>query len=196
MNIDQLKEKAQPMIRKAMLFVLAEDKDEKIAYVDENKSLRFLVKHSGQWMGLVEKEDEFSFVPVNIESVDLNSYTALTVKNTDIYPPFETLMHYGDEEIQQWIIENDGDKDDLSSLVAFAPDDYTDIWMSSHPIYCNEGIFAYQGGWAMTWPEDDVPMQWNEEMEFLFQIGLQDEPFVEVFYDKKNSSYICIERNT
>lgn len=196
MNIDQLKEKAQPMIRKAMLFVLAKDKDEKIAYVNESKSLRFLVKHSGQWMGLVEKEEEFSFVPVNIESVDLNSYTALTARNTDIYPPFETLMHYGDEEIQQWIAENDGDKDDLSSLLAFASDDYTDLWMESHPIYSNDEIFAYQGGWAMTWPEDDIPMQWNEDLEFLFQIGLEHEPFVEVLYDKRSSSYICVERNT
>ncbi|WP_160138691.1 hypothetical protein [Chryseobacterium sp. c4a] len=196
MNIDQLKEKAQPLIRKAKLFVLANDQDGKTAYINEDKPLRFLVKYSDQWMGLIEEQDEFNFVPINIESIDLNSYTALTDKETVIYPPFETLMHYGDEEVQQWITENDGDKNDLFSLLAFALDEYTDIWMDSHPIYSNDGIFAYQGGWAMTWPEDDTPMQWNEDLEFLFQIGLQDEPFIEVFYDKKNSSYVCMERNT
>lgn len=196
MNIDQLKEKAQPLIRKANLFVLANDKDEKTAYVNEDKSLCFLVKHSDQWMGLTEEQEQFSFAPVNIESIDLNSYTALMDKETEIYPPFETLMHYGDDEIQKWITENDGDKNDLFSLLAFALDEYTDIWMDSHPIYSNDGIFAYQGGWAMTWPEDDVPMQWDQNLEFLFQIGLQDEPFVEVFYDKKNNSYTCMERNT
>lgn len=196
MNIDQLKEKAQPMIREAKLFVLASDTDPKTAYANEDKPLRFLVKYSGRWMGFIEENDEFCFVPVDIESVDLHSYTALTERTTGIYPPFETLMHYGDEETQQWIVENDGDKDDLSSLAAFAPDGYTDIWIDAHPIYSNDEIFAYQGGWAMIWPEDDTAMQWNEDLEFLFQIGLQDEPFVEVFYDKKNISYICMERNT
>lgn len=196
MNIDQLKEKAQSMVRQAKVFVSAHESDEKIAYANEDEPVRFLVKHLDQWMGLTEDQDEFKFLPLNIESIDVNKYTALTGKSIEIYPPFETLMHYGDDEIQQWIIENDGDKDDLPSLDAFAPDDYTDIWMSSHPIYDNDGIFAYQGGWAMTWPEDDVPMQWNEDLEFLFQVGLQEEPFVEVFYDKKNSSYMCIERNT
>ncbi|MCS4301854.1 hypothetical protein [Chryseobacterium sp. BIGb0232] len=196
MNVDQLKEKAQPMIRKAQVFVSANDSNEIIAYANENEPVRFLIKHLDQWMGITEEQDEFSFLPIDIESVDLHTYTALTEKTIEIYPPFETLMHYGDEEIQKWITENDGDKNDLFSLFAFASDEYTDIWMASHPIYSNDGIFAYQGGWAMTWPEDDVPMQWNEDLEFLFQIGLQDEPFIEVFYDKKNSSYICVERNT
>lgn len=196
MNISQLKEKAQPLIRTAQLFVAAKDSDEKTAYANEDEPIRFLVKHLDQWMGLTEEHDEFSFLPVTIESVDLNKYIPLTQQPSDIYPPFETLMHYGDEEIQTWIIENDGDKDDLSSLVAFAPEEYTDVWMDSHPIYSNDGIFAYQGGWAMTWPEDDTPMQWNENLEFIFQIGLQDEPFVEVFYDNNQKTYICIERNT
>lgn len=196
MNVDQLTAKAQPMIRNAQVFVSAYEPDEKTAYANEDEPVRFLVKHLDQWMGLTEDQDEFSFLPINIESIDLNKYTALTGKPIKIYPPFETLMHYGDEEIQQWITENDGDKDDLCSLLAFASDEYTDIWMDSHPIYSYEGIFAYQGGWAMTWPEDDVPMQWNEDLEFLFQIGLKDEPFIEVFYDKNNASYICMERNT
>lgn len=196
MNIDQLKEKAQPLIRQAQVFVSAQESDEKTAYANEDEPVRFLVKHLDQWMGLTEEQDEFKFLPINIESIDLNKYTALTGKSREIYPPFETLMHYGDEEIQQWITENDGDKDDLCSLLAFASDEYTDIWMDSHPIYSYEGIFAYQGGWAMTWPEDDAPMQWNEDLEFLFQIGLKDEPFIEVFYDKNNASYICMERNT
>jgi hypothetical protein len=196
MNVDQLAEKAQPMIRKAQVFVSACESDEKTAYANEDESVRFLVKHLDQWMALTEDQDEFIFLPINIESINLNKYTALTGKPIEIYPPFETLMHYGDEEIQQWITENDGDKDDLGSLFAFASDEYTDIWMDSHPIYSYEGIFAYQGGWAMTWPEDDTPMQWNEDLEFLFQIGLQNEPFIEVFYDKKNASYICMERNT
>ncbi|MDN3693766.1 hypothetical protein QWZ06_16440 [Chryseobacterium tructae] len=196
MNINQLKEKAQPLIRKAQLFILANDQDEKTAYTHEDNSLRFIVKHSDQWMGLIEEQEEFTFLPININSIDLNAYTALTNREIEIYPPFETLMHYGDQEVQQWIIENEGDKNDLSSLLAFSTDEYTDIWMDSHPIYSNDGVFAFQGGWAMTWPEDDAPMQWNEDLEFLFQFGLQDEPFVEVFYDKKNFSYICMERNT
>ncbi|AZA76152.1 hypothetical protein EG347_00710 [Chryseobacterium sp. G0186] len=196
MNISQLKEKAQPMIRTAQLFVAANDSDEKIAYANEDEPIRFLIKHLDQWMGLTEEQDEFSFLPVTIESVDLNKYIPLTQQSRDIYPPFETLMHYGDEEIQTWIIENDGDKDDLSSLAAFAPEEYTDLWMDTHPIYSYDGVFAYQGGWAMIWPEDDIPMQWNENLEFLFQIGLQDEPFLEVFYDNNQKSYICIERNT
>lgn len=196
MNIDQLKEKAQPLIRKVQLFVAANDSDEKTAYANEDASLRFIVKHQNQWMGLIEDEDEFNFLPVDIESVDLNTYIPLTERTTNVYPPFETLMHYGDEEVQAWITENDGDQDDLASLAAFAPEEYTDIWMDSHPIYSNDGIFAYQGGWAMIWPEDDVPMQWNENLEFLFQIGLQDEPFVEVFYDRNQNTYFCMERNT
>ncbi|MGU3374764.1 hypothetical protein [Chryseobacterium sp. M5A1_1a] len=196
MNIDQLKEKAQPFIRKVRLFIVANDSDIKTAYANEDESVRFLVKHLDQWMGLTEVHDEFSFLPVNIESFDLSKYTSLTESPTEVYPPFETLMHYGDEEIQKWIIKNDGNKDDLFSLVAFAPDEYTDVWIDSHPIYSNDEIFAFQGGWAMTWPEDDAPMQWNEDLEFLFQIGLQDEPFIEVFYDHKKKTYLCIERNT
>ncbi|MET3037199.1 hypothetical protein ABXT08_13900 [Chryseobacterium sp. NRRL B-14859] len=196
MNIEQLKEKAQPLIREVQLFVPANGSDEITAYAHEDEPIRFLVKHLDQWMGLSEDDDEFSFLPVNIESVDLNKYIPLTEKTTEVYPPFEKLMHYGDEEIQTWIVENDGNRDDLFSLVAFAPDEYTGIWMDSHPVYSNDEIFAYQGGWAMTWPEDDVPMQWNEELEFLFQIGLQDEPFVEVFYDRNKKTYTCMERTT
>lgn len=196
MNVDQLKEKAQPLIRKAQVLVSANDSNDVIAYANENKTIRFMIKHSEQWMALLEDQDEFIFLPIDIESVDLHQYEALTEKTIDIYPPFESLMHYGDEEIQKWIKENDGDKNDMFSLLAFALDEYTDIWMDSHPVYSYEGIFAYQGGWAMTWPEDDAPMQWNENLEFLFQFGLKDEPFVEVFYDKKNASYICMERNT
>jgi len=196
MNLSQLKEKAQPMIRKVSLFVSAADSDTITAYANEDEPVRFLIKYSDQWMGLIEEQDEFIFQPVNIESIDLNAYISLTERETEVYPPFETLMHYGDEETQSWIIENDGDKDDLSSLAAFAPDEYTDLWMDSHPIYNNDGVFAYKGGWAMIWPEDDVPMEWNEDIEFLFQIGLQDEPFVEVFYHKKENTYLCKERNT
>lgn len=196
MNLSQLKEKAQPMIRKVSLFVSAVDSDTITAYANEDEPVRFLIKYSDQWMGLIEEQDEFIFQPVNIESIDLNAYIPLTERETEVYPPFETLMHYGDKETQSWIIENDGDKDDLSSLAAFAPDEYTDLWMDSHPIYNNDGVFAYMGGWAMIWPEDDVPMQWNEDIEFLFQIGLQDEPFVEVFYHKKENTYLCMERNT
>lgn len=196
MNLNQLKEKAQPMIRKVSLFVSAVDSDTITAYANEDEPVRFLIKYSDQWMGLIEEQDEFIFQPVNIESIDLNAYIPLTERETEVYPPFETLMHYGDKETQSWIIENDGDKDDLSSLAAFAPDEYTDLWMDSHPIYNNDGVFAYMGGWAMIWPEDDVPMQWNEDIEFLFQIGLQDEPFVEVFYHKKENTYLCMERNT
>lgn len=196
MTIEQLKEKAQPLIRKVQLFMEAHDPDEKTAYAHEDLPTRFIVKHQNQWMGLTEDQDEFSFAPIDIESVDLTSYTPLAEKTTEVYPPFEILMHYGDEEIQAWIAENDGDRDDLCSLAAFVPEEYTDIWMDSHPIYSNDGIFAYQGGWAMIWPEDDVPMQWDENLEFLFQIGLQDEPFIEVFYDRKNKTYTCIERYT
>lgn len=196
MTIEQLKEKARPLIRKVQLFMEADGPDEKTAYANEDLPTRFIVKHLNQWMGLTETQDEFSFIPIDIESVDLTSYTPLTEKTTEVYPPFETLMHYGDEEIQAWIAENDGDRDDLCSLAAFVPEEYTDIWMDSHPIYSNDGIFAYQGGWAMIWPEDDVPLQWDENLEFLFQIGLQDEPFIEVFYDRKNKTYTCIERYT
>lgn len=196
MNVEQLKQKAHPFIRKVQLFVMENDSDERTGYANEDESIRFLVKHLGQWMGLTEEEDEFKFLPVDIESIDLNAYTPLTERTVEVYPPFETLMHYGDEEVQAWIAENDGDKDDVFSLVAFAPEEYTDIWMNSHPIYSSEEIFAYQGGWAMTWPEDDVPMQWNEDLEFLFQIGVREEPFVEVFYDKDKGNYICLERNT
>lgn len=196
MNVEQLKQKAHPFIRKVQLFVMENDSDERTGYANEDESIRFLVKHLGQWMGLTEEEDEFKFLPVDIESIDLNAYTPLTERTVEVYPPFETLMHYGDEEVQAWIAENDGDKDDVFSLVAFAPEEYTDIWMNSHPIYSSEEIFAYQGGWAMTWPEDDVPMQWNEDFEFLFQIGVREEPFVEVFYDKDKGNYICLERNT
>lgn len=196
MNVEQLKQKAQPFIRKVQLFVMENDSDERTGYANEDESIRFLGKHLGKWMGLTEEEDEFKFLPVDIESIDLNAYTPLTERTIEVYPPFETLMHYGDEEVQAWIAENDGDKDDVFSLVAFAPEEYTDIWMNSHPIYSSEEIFAYQGGWAMTWPEDDVPMQWNEHLEFLFQIGVREEPFVEVFYDKDKGNYICLERNT
>ncbi|AZA83175.1 hypothetical protein C1637_19435 [Chryseobacterium lactis] len=196
MNIEQLREKAQPLIRKVLLFVSAQDSDEILAYASENESLRFVVKHADQWMGLKEDHDEFSFSPVMIETVDTSKYIPLTKRATEVYPPFETLMHYGDVKIQAWITENDGDKDDLSSLAAFAPDEYIDLWMDSHPMYSNDEIFAYEGGWAMIWPEDDEPMQWNEDLDFLFQIGLQDEPFIEVFYEKENEIYICMERNT
>jgi len=196
MTITQLKEKATPFIREARIFVQAEPTDVITAYADENHPIRFIVNHEGQWMGLAEHDDEFSFTPLDPETMDMKSYTLLTTRAIRIYPPFENLMHYGDEEIQDWIRENDGDKDDLCSLAAFASDEYTDLWMDNHPIYSPDGLFAYQGGWAMIWPEDDTPVQWDENLEFCYQIGLQNEPFIEIFYDKEHREFICLERNT
>ncbi|WP_025124310.1 hypothetical protein [Myroides odoratimimus] len=196
MNLEQLKEKAQTLIRESHLFVKAIPGDEQIAYVNEEESISFIIKYLNQWMALIEKDEIFSFEPIDIQSIDLKKYTALTTKTQQVYPNFEHLMHFGDVEVQQWVKDNDCNSDDLSDLQSIYNDDYIDLWMQSHPMYHNEGIYGYAGGWAMIWPEEDTPMQWDESLEFTYQIGLQYEPFIDIYFNKKQNKYICIERNT
>ncbi|MDR2236755.1 MAG: hypothetical protein LBE92_11585 [Chryseobacterium sp.] len=197
MNLHCLKEKAQTLAREAQIFVEAQGEDEIMAYVNENESVRLVVQHENQWIALRENNDsEFFFEPVNPESADLKNYIPLTAKKQTVYPNFEHLMHFGDEEIQNWIKENDCDADSLSDLQSLDDDGYIDFWMDAHPMYMNKEIYAYAGGWAMIWPDDDIPMQWDENLVFLYQIGVQNEPFIEVYYNKREQKFMSVERNT
>ncbi|WP_237076991.1 hypothetical protein [Myroides odoratimimus] len=45
MNLEQLKEKAQTLIRESHLFVKAIAGDEQIAYVNEEESISFIIKY-------------------------------------------------------------------------------------------------------------------------------------------------------
>lgn len=196
-NIPNFLEKAKPLLREMQIFVKATDSDEIIAYANEDLAIRFVVKHENQWMALSENNDfEYFFEPIDIATVDLKEYTPLTAKTQQAYPNFENLLHFGDIEIQDFVKANDCDKDDLFDLQSIYDEGYIDFWMEQHPMYNNEGIYAYKGGWTMIWPDDDEPKQWDENLEFAYQIGLQDEPFIEVYYDKNEQKYSCIERNT
>ena len=197
MNIPNFIEKGQSLIKDTQVFVEANTTDAIIGYVNENEAIRFIVKHNDCWMALTENNDfEYFFAPIDLQSVDLNNYTHLTVKNIQVYPNFEHLLHFGDEEIQNFLKDNNCDKDDLFDLQSVYDEGYIDFWMDHHPMYNNEGIYAYKGGWAMIWPEDDEPFQWNENLEFFYQVGLQNEPFIEIYFDKKKQQFICVERNT
>ena len=197
MNIPNFIEKAQSLIKDTQVFVEANKTDEIIAYANEDEAIRFIVKHNDCWMALTENNDfEYFFAPIDLQSVDLDNYTPLTVKNIQVYPNFENLLHFGEEEIQNLLKENDCDKNDRSDLQSIHDEGYIAFWMDNHPIYNYDGIYAFKGGWAMIWPEDDEPMQWDDQLEFLYQVSLQNEPFIEIYFDKKTEKYICVERNT
>lgn len=197
MNYSQLIAKAQPLVRDCQVFVAATDGDDVLAYVNENEAIRFVVKHDSQWMSLRESKDfEFFFEPIDLAPLDLDRYIGLTSKSVKVHPNFEQLLHFGDEEIQGFVKQHDADPNDLFDLQSIEDEGYIDFWMGQHPMYNPDGIYAFGGGWAMIWPEDDAPLQWNEELVFLYQIGLENEPFVEVFFNRQDQKFICIERNT
>ncbi|MCA5005251.1 hypothetical protein [Sphingobacterium bovistauri] len=197
MNIPNFIEKAKPFVRQAEVFVEASETDEIVAYSNENEAISFIVNHNNQWMALSENNDfEYFFEPIDVSTVDLKNYTALTTKNQLVYPNFEHLLHFGDEEIQDFVKQNDCDKDDLFDLQSIHDEGYIDFWMDHHPMYNNDGVYSYKGGWAMIWPDDDIPMQWDENLEFVYQVGVQNEPFIEIYYSKSDKNFICVERNT
>lgn len=197
MNIPNFIEKAKSLIRETYLFIEAKNNDEIVAYVNEEFAIRFIVKHENNWIALSENNDfEYSFEPIDLASVDLKKYIPLTTKTIQVYPNFENLLHFGDEEIQNFTKQNNVNKDDLFDLQSIYDEGYIDFWMEHHPMYNNEGIYAYKGGWAMIWPDEDQPAQWNQNIEFLYQTGLKNEPFIDIYFDKKNKKYTCLERNT
>lgn len=197
MKIPNFIEKAKPLIRETEVFIAAKETDEIVAYTNEDEAVSFIVNHNNQWMALSENNDfEYFFEPIDLSVVDLKIYTALTNKPQQVYPNFEHVMHFGDEEIQDFVKQNDCDKDDLFDLQSIHDEGYIDFWMDQHPVYNYEGIYAYKGGWAMIWQEEDIPMQWDENLEFVYQIGVQNEPFIDIYYSKSDNNFICIERNT
>lgn len=197
MNIPNFIEKAQSLIKDVKVFVEANNSDDIIGYVNENEAIRFIVKHENKWMALFENNDfEYFFDAIELHSVDLENYTPLMTKTIQVYPNFEHLLHFGDEEIQNFLKDNNCDKDDLLHLQSVHDEGYIDFWMDHHPMYNNEGIYAYKGGWAMIWPDDDAPKQWDDNLEFLYQVSLQNEPFIEIYFDKTKQQFICVERNT
>ena len=197
MNIPNFIEKAKPLIRETEVFVEASETDEIVAYSNENEAVSFIVNHNNQWMALSENNDfEYFFEPIDLSVVDLKNYTALTKKPQQVYPNFEHVLHFGDEEIQDFVKQNGCDKDDLFNLQSIHDEGYIDFWMDQHPVYNYEDIYAYKGGWAMIWPEEDIPMQWDSNLEFVYQIGVQNEPFIDIYYSKNENKFFCIERNT
>lgn len=197
MNIPNFIEKAKPLIRETQVFIKAQETDKICAYANEDLAIRFIVQHNNQWMALSENNDfEYFFEPIDIQTANLGAYIALTTKTQHVYPNFENLLHFGDADIQNFVTENEGNKNDLFDLQSIHDEGYIDFWMDQHPMYNNNGIYAYKGGWAMIWPDDDEPKQWNENIKFLYQVGLENEPFIDIYYSKKENTFICIERNT
>ncbi|WP_010253635.1 hypothetical protein [Myroides injenensis] len=197
MNTNQLKEKAELFLRNTQLFVRATNKENIIAYINEEQNIPFIVQYANEWMALKEKsEGEYIFEKVAINDFDLDDYIGLSTKEVNVYPPLENLLHFGDIEIQQWLLDEGIDRNSLFDLQEVVNDKYISLWMDSHPMYKGEEIYAFSGGWAMIWPEDDEPMQWNDELEFLYQVGIANEPYIEIYFNKNSKEFICIERNT
>lgn len=197
MKIPNFIEKAKPFVRETEVFRAAKDTDKIVAYTNEDEAISFIVNHNNQWMALSENNDfEYFFQPIDLSVVDLKNYTALTNKPQQVYPNFEHVLHFGDEEIQDFVKQNDCDKDDLFDLQSIHAEGYIDFWMDHHPMYNNDGVYAYKGSWAMIWPEEDIPMQWDSNLEFVYQIGVQNEPFIDIYYSKNENKFFCIERNT
>ncbi|MHC5309152.1 hypothetical protein ACYSNM_03575 [Myroides sp. LJL116] len=197
MKISQLKEKAELLIKNTILFVEANSEEQVVAYVNEEKALRFIVLHYNKWMGLIENQHgEYIFEQIDLEDVDLQEYIPLKGVEKKVYPNFEHLMHFADKDIAKWLETQKTDANDLFDLQGIYNEDYIDFWMDNHPLYSSQEAYAYSGGWAIIWPEEDTPLQWNKELEFLYQVGLQNEPFVDIYYDTKQQNYICLERNT
>jgi len=197
MDFMQWKEKAEVLVRPTSLLVDAEANETPIAYINEGMATPFIVKHDNQWMALREnQDDDYTFEAIDLDTVCLMDYRALGIKSQTVYPNFEHLLHFGDQQIKDWILANACDSNNLFDLQSMDDDGYIDFWMESHPMYTQETIYGYIGGWAMIWPEDDVPLQWDSSLDFLFQIGIQKEPFIEIYYHKSKGAYICIARNT
>lgn len=197
MNINQLYKSAELLLESSKVYVTAVPEHEVEAYVNQNAVVSFIVHYNQQWWGLIEDQDEgYSFKGVKIEDFDLKGYTPLTTVIIKSYPNFENLVHFGDQELKQWVRSQEVNPDNLFDIQGISNSKYIDFWMNQHPMYNPKGIYAYQKGWAMIWPEDDTPMQWDENLEFTFQIGLEQEPVVEVFWDKKGKEFFCVERNT
>lgn len=199
MNYNQLIEKAQLLVKDCCVFVKALKTDVVWGYISktENQDIEFVVMHNKQWMGLcVNAKSDYFFQIVSLESLDLDKYTALTTKSIKVYPNFEHLLHFGDAELQEFIKQNNCNANDLFDLQSINDKGYIDLWMQNHPMYNADGIYAFGGGWAMIWPEDDIALQWNEQLVFLYQVGLQEEPFIEIYFNVLTQEFICLERNT
>lgn len=197
MDLEKLIHKAKDLLRFTQIFVEAEGNNTIAAYVSDNDSKEYIVKHESQWMVLNSNNNSiYKFEPIDIDLIDLKNYKPLTTIQQEVYPNFEHLMHFGDHEIKEWVNENDCDIDDLFDLQSIYDEDYGEFWMDSHPMFNSENSYGFAGGWAMIWSDDESPLQWDENLVFLYQFGLIDEPFVEIYYNKTTRQFICIERNS
>lgn len=204
MDLNYLIDYAKSMAKESFIYREAYDSNNADAFWFEDEELKFLVKFENDWWGIsiiaqedrdlvtFEKQPDAENIIAEKQGIPLQKEPMLS------YPSLDYVFYNADKEIEDWLTSlkwgkdwgfNGNFKDPIGQQ-------YVNWWMDNYPFYASEGIFAIEKGWAMIWPDDDEPLQYDPNNEFLFCTLYEAEPWLEVYRKSDTGEFVGYERIT
>lgn len=204
MDLNYLIDYAKSMAKESFLYRATNDIDNADAFWFEDDELKFLVKFENEYWGIsiIEQKDQdfvtFEKQPDAENILSERQGIALQKQKIRSYPSLDYVFYNADNEIEEWLEElkwgkewgfNGNFKDPIGQQ-------YVNWWIDINPFYASEGIFVLEKGWAMIWSDDDEPLQYDSNNEFLFCTLYRAEPWLEVYRKSDTCKYIGYKRIT
>lgn len=203
MTLDYLISYAEKLALASYHYYRAKPGEKADAYWLNGYDMCFIVRFEDNWWGINEHNGKVNFILRNDLITQIDKYNPIALSKTKVksYPVIDYLFYLADDEITKWLTANNWQKNwgynaNFKDKVAV---DYERWWQNTHPIYSPEtegNLFAVEGGWPLIWPDDDEPLLFDANNEFLFCTYYLAEPWFEVYRSKNNGTYFCFERIT
>lgn len=203
MTIDMLINEAEKLSKESYIYTKANKGDVVFGYWfnDDQLPLRFATKFNNDLYFIMPLNPNYVYFDykeiIQLDyKVDLRKSTKLTKLKIKSYPSLDYLFYFGGDEIQQWLKEKNWKKDwgynnNFKDSVA---NEYNKWWQKVYPIYSEKDLYAFEGGWPMTWPEDDSPLMFDSKNELIFCTLKNPEPWLEIY--RIDGEYKGFWRNT
>lgn len=203
MELNYLIDFAKTLERNSFVYAETENRKEADAFWIGNEELIFIVKFEEEWWSLSCNDNdnqEVSFNKIkNAENI-ISAPENIPLQKHPIksYPDIDYLFYFGDKKITDWLTENNWKKDwgfngNFKDPIA---QKYVNWWIENNVFYSNQNYYAIENGWSMIWPDDDKPLQLDDNNEFLFCTLYDSEPWYEVYRHKSTNKYACYLRVT
>ncbi len=205
MTLEQLLKAAEEIAKDCYVYTRAKEGDTVYGYwFEENSSpVKFAFNYrNGLYFMVVNESENQVYIKSNKDveqkyTINLKEAIPLTKMKTKSYPSLDYLFYYGNKEIEQWLQKNKWEKDwgYNSNFKDSVAEKYNSWWQTTSPFYAHEELFAFEGGWPMTWPDDDEPLLFNNKNEFVVCTLKDPEPWLE-FYVTETSGDTGFWRTT